>query len=95
MISEYDFYMNLYDDFIKTNNFKNDKILWKMNSIIKLMQLTEGSEEGEFCESGLRMIMVLFNSYQFDSCDIKSKDFDNSSIHQKEIVVQILREEFI
>lgn len=67
MISEYDFYMNLYDDFIKTNNFKNDKILWKMNSIIKLMQLTEGSEEGEFCESGLRMIMVLFNSYQFDS----------------------------
>ena len=59
------------------------------------MKLTEGSEEGEFCESGLRMIMVLFKSYKFDSCDIESKDFDNSSIYQKEIVVPILREEFI
>ncbi len=87
--------MNLYDGFIKTNNFKNEKILWKMNSIIKLMKLTEGSENGEFCESGLRMIMILFKSYQFDSCDIKSKVFDNSSIPQKEIVMPILREEFI
>jgi len=95
MISEYDFYMNLYDTFIKTNNNKNEKILWKMNSIIELMKLTEGSEEGEFCEIGLRMIMVLFKSYQFDSCDIKSTYFDNSSIQQKEIVVPILREEFI
>lgn len=95
MITEYDFYMNLYDGFIKTNNFKNEKILWKMNSIIKLMKLTEGSEKGEFCESGLRMIMTLFKSYKFDSCDIESKDFDHSSIQQKEIVIPILREEFI
>ncbi|MFX0025189.1 MAG: hypothetical protein ACFE8M_02150 [Candidatus Hermodarchaeota archaeon] len=95
MVSEYDFYMNLYDSFIKTNNVENDKIIWKMNSIIKLMKLTEGSDEGEFCETGLRMIMSLFRSYQFDSCDIKSKDFDNSLIQQKEIVIPILREEFI
>jgi hypothetical protein len=95
MINEYDFYMNLYDAFIKTNNIENDKILWKLNSIIKLMNLTEGSEEGEICESGLRLIMALFKSYQFDSCDIKSKYFDNSSIQQKELVIPILRKEFI
>ncbi|MFX1268668.1 MAG: hypothetical protein ACFFAK_11970 [Promethearchaeota archaeon] len=87
--------MNLYDDFIKTNNINNEKILWKMNSIIKLMKLTEGNEKGEFCESGLRMIMTLFNSYQFDSYDIESEDFDSSSIQQKKILVPILREEFI
>ncbi|MFW9947630.1 MAG: hypothetical protein ACFFDX_12470 [Candidatus Odinarchaeota archaeon] len=95
MISEYEFYMNLYDGFIKTNNIENDKILWKMNSIIKLMKLTEERDTEEFCESGLRMIMAFFKSYQFDSCDIKSKDFDNSSIYQKKILMSILREEFI
>jgi len=95
MISEYDFYMNLYDSFINTNNIENEKILWKMNSIIKLMKHSEGSEEGEFCESGLRMIVVLFKNYQFDFCDTKSKYFDNSSIQQREIVLPILRDEFI
>lgn len=95
MTSEYDFYINLYDNFIKTNNIENDKILWKLNSIIKLMKLTEGTEEEEFCESGLRMIMSFFKSYQFDSCDVQSKYFDNSSTQQKEIILPILREEFI
>ena len=95
MISEYDFYINLYDGFIKTNNIENDKTLWKMNSIIKLMKLTEGSDKEEFCESGLRVIMALFKNYQFDSSDIKSKDFDSSSIQEKEILIPILRDEFI
>ena len=39
-MAECDFYMNLYDDFIKTKNDENDKILWKMYKILDLMKVT-------------------------------------------------------
>ena len=86
--------MNLYDKFIETHNDKNQKILWKMNSIIKLMNITEGNEEGEFCENALRMIMILFKDYIFSPYELNSNDFDTNKCHGKEMITPILKQEF-
>jgi hypothetical protein len=94
MISEYDFYMNLYDEFIETRDQENEKILWKTNSIIKLMKFTEGNEEGEFCENALRMIMVLFKHFSFSPYELSSYNFDNKSNQDKDIITPILKQEF-
>lgn len=93
-MADIDFYLSLFDEFLKTNNHKNKKILWKLHSIVKIMEHTS-QKENLVCENGLRMIMTLFNSFQFDSCDIESNYYDNSSVHQKDIVLPILKEEFI
>ena len=89
-----DFYLSLFDEFLKTNNHENKKVLWKLNSIVKLMEHA-GQKDNLFCENGLRMIMTLFNSFQFDSCDIESYSFENSSFQQKQIILPILKKEFI
>lgn len=94
LINEYDFYMNLYDDFIETRNQENRKFLWKMNSIVRLMNLTKGNEEGEFCENALRMIMVLFNTYIFSPYELSSHDFNITSNQEKEEINPILKQEF-
>ncbi|MFX1496784.1 MAG: hypothetical protein ACFFBH_04590 [Promethearchaeota archaeon] len=94
MIGELDFYLSLYDDFLKTNGINNQKMLWKLNAIVKLMELVSKTDNNNFCENGLRMIMTLFKDYQFDSYDIESVDFNSCSNHERENVIPILIEEF-
>lgn len=95
MITENDFYIHLYDDFIKINNDENEKILWKMRSIIELMKLTEGNDEGELCENGLRIIMSLFNHYVVYPFDFDNDYFNISSLNQHKQLISILKREFI
>lgn len=95
MKTELDFYLSLFENFLKTKNNNEKKILWKLNSIIKVMEKANEKHNSLFCENGLRLIMLLFKNYQFDSCDIESKKFDNSLPQEKEIIIPILREEFI
>ena len=64
LINEYDFYVNIYDDFIGTRNDENDKILWKMNKIIDLMKITDGKDTNGFMENSLRMVMLLFKYFK-------------------------------
>ncbi|MFX0060439.1 MAG: hypothetical protein ACFE8J_19245, partial [Candidatus Heimdallarchaeota archaeon] len=90
---EYDFYINIYDDFVETHNNEKDKFLWKMNSIIELMKVTEGNEEGEFCENGLRMIMILFKDFIFSPLELKKSAFENTLNQGKEIIIPILKRE--
>ena len=93
-MTEIDFYLSLYDSFLKTYGIDNQKILWKLNAIVKLMEVSNSREDDLFCENGLRLIMTLFKDFQFDSCDIKSSDFESSSIPEREILIPILIEEF-
>jgi hypothetical protein len=94
MINEYDFYMNLYDDFIKTRDKEKEKILWKARSIIKLMKFTKGNEEGDFCENALRMIMLLFKNYIFTPYELNSYELEINSNQEREIIIPILKNEF-
>ena len=94
MMAECDFYKNLYDDFIKTRNDENDKILWKMYKILDLMKVSDGNDPNGFMENGLRMIMLLFNSFDITSCDLSSNDFVETFPDKKEELLLILKGEF-
>ncbi len=95
MMAECDFYMNIYDDFVKTRNDENDKILWKTYKILDLMKYTNQKDPSGFMENGLRMIMVLFKNFKIDSCDLSSFDLNKTSQDKKEELQQILKTEFI
>ena len=95
MMAECDFYMNLYDDFIKTENDENEKILWKMYKILDLMKATDGNDPDGFIENGLRMIMLLFKYYNINSCDLSSFDLNETSPDKKEELRFILKTEFM
>ena len=94
MIAELDFYMNLYKDFIKTRNDENEKILWKMYKIRDLMKVTDEKNLNGFMENGLRMIMLLFNNFNINSCDLSSFDLIETSSDKREELIYILKEEF-
>jgi len=94
MMVECDFYMNLYEDFIKTRNDENDKILWKMHKILDLMKVADEKDQNGFMENGLRMIMLLFNNFNINSCDISSSDLIETSSDKKEELIYILKKEF-
>ena len=94
MMAECEFYMNLYDDFIKTRDDENDKVLWKMHKILDLMKVTDEKDPDGFMENGLRMIMLLFNNYNINSCDLNSLDLMETSSDKKEELIYILKKEF-
>jgi hypothetical protein len=94
MMAECDFYINLYDDFIRTRDDENDKILWKMHKILNLMKATTEKDPSGFMENGLRMIMLLYKNYRIDSCDLSSFDLNETSPDKKEELQFILKTEF-
>lgn len=94
MMAECDFYMNIYDDFIKTQNNENDKILWKTQKILKLMKLTKANDPNGFIENGLRMIMLLYKNFQMNSYDLCSFDLSETTPNEKEELQHILKTEF-
>ena len=94
MISEYDFYINIYDDFIGTGNDENDKILWKMQKIIDLMKFTDNKDTNGFMENGLRMIMLLFKYFKITPCDLCSFDLFDTPFNEREELMLILHREF-
>ena len=94
MMSECDFYNNLYDDFLETRNDENEKILWKTHKIIDLMKITTEKDTSVFMENGLRMIMLLFKQFRLDSCDLCSIDLFDTPLNEKEESILILQKEF-
>jgi hypothetical protein len=95
MMADCDFYMKVYDDFIKTRNNEHDKILWKTYKILELMKSTNGKDPNGFVENGLRMIMLLFNNFKFNPCDLNGVDLNETSPKEKEELQHILKTEFI
>ena len=93
-MAECDFYMNIYDDFIKTRDIKNDKILWKTHKILALMKITDETDKNGFMENGLRMIMLLYKNFRLNSCDLNSIDLNETSPDKKEELQVILKTEF-
>jgi len=94
MMSECDFYTNLYDDFLETRNDENERFLWKTRKIIDLMKVTTEKDANGFMENGLRMIMLLFKHFKISSCDLCSYDLFDTPFNEKEELMLILHEEF-
>ncbi len=93
-MSECDFYMDLYDDFIGTGNDENNRILWKTHKIIDLMKITNEKDTNGFVENSLRMIMLLFKHFKISSCDLCSFDLFDTPFNEKEELMIILHKEF-
>ncbi|MHA2287469.1 MAG: hypothetical protein ACXABG_01655 [Promethearchaeota archaeon] len=93
-MAECDFYMNLYDDFIKTQDNEDDKILWKMHKILDLMKVTNEKDPSGFMENGLRMIMLLYKNFRLNSCDLSSIELSETPAAKKEELQVILKTEF-
>ncbi|GAG95252.1 unnamed protein product [marine sediment metagenome] len=94
MMTECDFYSNLYDDFVETRNDENDKILWKTYKIIDLMKISDDKYTSGFMENGLRMIMFLFKHFKMCSSDLCSNDLFDAPYNEKEDLKLILHKEF-
>jgi len=95
VVYECDFYMNIFNDFLLAKNDENQKIMWKMRTIIDLMKITDGQDDSGFMERALRMIMLLFNHYIMTPCELERNYFVNAQFDEKEELITILKEEFI
>ncbi len=92
---ECDFYMDIFDDFLLSGNDENQKIMWKMRTIIDLMKITDGQDDNGLMENALRMIMLLFNHYSMAPCELERNYFVNAPFDEKEELITVLKEEFI
>jgi len=92
MITENQFYISLFDDYKKNYDDPEKKIMWKLNSIIQLMNMTV-DYESDFCENALRMILVLFNEIEFESWELELDNSMDLSENDKNSFVQILFDE--
>ena len=92
---ECDFYMNIFDDFLLAKNDENQKIMWKMSTIIDLMKVTDAQDDNAFMENALRMIMLLFNHYNMTPCELERNYFVDAQFDEKEELITVLKEEFI
>ncbi|MHA1104266.1 MAG: hypothetical protein ACTSPN_00835 [Promethearchaeota archaeon] len=92
MMTENQFYMSLFDDYKINSNDPEKKIMWKLNSIIRLMNMTD-NYESDFCENALRMIMVLFNEFEFEPWELDKGKPTDIPENDKTLFNQILFDE--
>ena len=70
------FYINVFDEFLSTRNDPEKKLMWKLKSIINLMQKTKDLDD-EFCENGLRLILNLFDNYEIEPWEVIVNEEEN------------------
>ena len=90
-----EFYSTIFDDFLKTKNIDNQKIVWKANSIIKLMRCVDNVDHSEFCTNGLRLIMDLFNHYTIYDHELENDETSFLSEHERELFISTLENELM
>ena len=95
MITECDIYIDIFNEFLKTQNNENEKALWKMKTILNLMRLTKNSDQRELCENGLRMIIILYNNYTVYPFEINPSCLSDPSLPNSSEFVSILKSEIV
>ena len=98
MISETEFYSDIFEEFIDLDNLYQENELWKSNSIIKLMQISNGDDTKNVIEKGLKIILNLCNFKEcgkiLDSYEIESFDIRDLIEPEKRVFDSILVAEF-
>ncbi len=92
MMTENQFYISLFDEFMINSADPEKKIMWKLNSIIRLMNMTK-NYESDFCENALRMIMILFNEFEFESWELVKGKPSVIPENERDLFTQILFDE--
>ncbi|MFX0037582.1 MAG: hypothetical protein ACFE9I_18330 [Candidatus Hermodarchaeota archaeon] len=99
MISEVEFFHEIFEDFLRLDNKFYEDELWKYNSIVKLMDISDDFENKTFIEEGLKVIIDLC---KFKECgdlrdfyDVESYPVDELAESEKTLLESILKAEFI
>ncbi|MFW9990133.1 MAG: hypothetical protein ACFFC3_15930 [Candidatus Odinarchaeota archaeon] len=99
MISEIEFFNDIFEDFPYQDNHKYENDLWKANSIIKLMHNSDGFIDKSIIEEGLKIIISLcrFNEcgVLLDSYELESYPINQLIESEKKLIESILKAEFI
>ncbi|MBY8991370.1 MAG: hypothetical protein KGD58_11500 [Candidatus Lokiarchaeota archaeon] len=98
MISEIEFFHDIFDEFVCLEETLQDNEIWKSSSIIKLMNVSHEFEDKQMLAEGLKMIL---NLCKFRECGELIDFYDSESYHvndltgpDKGLVDSILKAEF-
>ncbi|KKN41781.1 hypothetical protein LCGC14_0719890 [marine sediment metagenome] len=99
MISETSFFTEIFEDFVGSDNQFQENEKWKSNSIIKLMQVSNGVENKKIIEEGLKIIL---NLCRFKDCGCLLDSYERESYStnallkpDRELFETILKAEFM
>ncbi len=99
MISEVEFFNDIFEDFLCLDNQRYENELWKSHSIIKLMYNTDEFEDKDIVEEGLKIIINLCRFKEcgdlLDSYELESYPINQLIESEKTLLNSILKEEFI
>ena len=99
MISEVEFFTEIFEDFLGLdgNFYEND--LWRSHSIIKLMHASDMLTDKKLIEEGLKIIINLYNFKEcgalYDFYEIDSHCINDLAESEKTLLGSILKAEFI
>ncbi|MHA2283792.1 MAG: hypothetical protein ACXAC5_23355 [Promethearchaeota archaeon] len=99
MTTEIEFFNDIFEEFVCSEDTIHDNEVWKSNSIIKLMKSLDRIENNSVLEEGLKIILILCKFREggslhdpYESGSYSIKDIMGTD---KVIIDSILRTEFI
>lgn len=99
MISEVEFFTEIFEDFLGLDNNFHENELWKFYSIIKLMQVSDELDDKKIIQEGLNIIVNLCKFKEcgelLDSYEIESDSISELAEPEKTLLGSILKAEFI
>ena len=99
MTTEIEFFNDIFEEFVCSEEDVQDNELWKSNSIIKLMKASDEIKNKRILEEGLKIILNLCkhreSGYLHDSYQSESYSFNDIIEPDKTLLNSVLRAEFI
>lgn len=98
MITETEFFHDIFEEFVCLEENLHDNELWMSNSIIKLMKASDEIESKQIITEGLKVILSLCNfrecGYLIDSYGLESHPINDLTKSDKFLMESILKAEF-
>jgi len=99
LTTEIEFFNEIFEEFVCSEDIVQDNEIWKSNSIIKLMRASDGIENKCILQEGLKIIINLCKfrerGYLHDPYKSESYSINDLIEPDKLILDSILRAEFI
>jgi hypothetical protein len=98
LISEVEFFQGIFEEFLHLDNQRYENEIWKSNSIIKLMFISDEFEDQTMVAEGLKIIINLCRFKEcgelFDPYELESRPIDEIAETEKNLLRSILKAEF-
>ena len=92
---EAEFYSNIIEQALAVLEKDDENFIWKCRKIIELMNFLRHSYKKIVVKNALILILTLFEHYGIDLISSKSEDLDAFSKQEKNILINMLKEEFL